>query len=93
MFFAPLRGFVTLPTDHKPVGHYFCNKIFLRGYYCIKFKTRQEVILIDLIVPIFVRLATMGTKFELEREDRFVTGTTAIAQRTPADKTILGAPV
>jgi hypothetical protein len=35
----------------------------------------------------------MGTKFELEREDRFVTGTTAIAQRTAADKTILGAPV
>jgi hypothetical protein len=62
-------------------------------YACIKFKTRQEVILADLIVHIFVRLATMGAKFELEGEDRFVTGTAAIAQRTPADETILRAPV
>jgi len=27
-------------------GHYFYNKVFIREYYyCIKFKTRQEVIL------------------------------------------------
>ena len=52
--------------------HYFYNKVFIREYYCIKFKTRQEVILADLIVHIFVRLATMETKFELEGEDRFV---------------------
>jgi hypothetical protein len=32
----------------------------------------------------------MRTKFELEGKDRFVTGTTAIAQRTAADETILG---
>ena len=57
------------------LGHDFYNKVFIREYYCIKFKTRQEAILADLIVPIFVRLATMGTKFELEGEDRFVTGT------------------
>jgi len=37
------------------------------------FNATQEIILADYSLYLFVRLATMGTKFELEGEDRFVT--------------------